>query len=57
MPSVKLKESTLKRINEVFESLFLGNSEVAQSLAKQATWDFKINAIMDRLSEAISRGG
>jgi hypothetical protein len=57
VPVIKLKEATLKRINDVFESLFLGNSEIAQNLARQATWDFKINAIMDRLAEAISRGG
>jgi hypothetical protein len=57
MPTIKLKEQTLKRINMVFEELFLGNSQIAQNLAKEATWDFKINAIMDRLSEAISRGG
>jgi hypothetical protein len=57
MPTVKLKEATLNRINKIFESLFLGNSEIAQNLAKEATWDFKINAIMDRLTEAISKGG
>jgi hypothetical protein len=54
---VKLREETANRINTVFEGLFLGNSEAAQKLAKKATWDFKINAIMDRLAEAISRGG
>ena len=56
MPTIKLKEQTLKRINAVFEELFSGNSKTAKNLAKKATWDFKINAVMDRLAEAISRG-
>jgi hypothetical protein len=57
MPTIKLKEQTLKRINAVFEELFSGNSDTAKNLAKKATWDFKINAVMDRLAEAISQGG
>jgi len=50
MPTVKLKESTVQRIDKVFKEIFAGNSDIAQKLAEtSATWDFKINAILDRL--------
>lgn len=54
---LKLKEETLQRIDGVFQDFFVADTVTAQKLSKTASWDFKINAIMDRLGEAIARGG
>lgn len=56
--TVKVEKNTLTRIDEAFQSLLEENSGVARKLAKSyASWDFKINAIIDRLKETYARGG
>jgi predicted transcriptional regulator len=54
---VRLRDETVRRIDELFEQILMGNSDIAQNLAKKVTWDAKVNAILDRLEEALSRGG
>ena len=57
MTVVRLKPETLKRLDKAFKMLLVENSDTAKKLAEEASWDFKVNAILDRLQEAVSRGG
>lgn len=54
---VKIKTDTLERINKMFNDLLPSNSHLAQKLAKRrATWDDKINALLDEV-DTKKRGG
>jgi len=49
--TIKLKLVTIERIDQVFLNLFSDNSHPARKLAKQASWDFKINSLIDKVEK------
>jgi len=50
--TIKVRKETLQRIQHMLEELMRGNSEVTTKLTSNATWDMKVNALLDRFSEA-----
>jgi FtsZ-binding cell division protein ZapB len=55
--TIKVRKETLQRLQHALEELMRGNSEVAVKLASNATWDTKINALLDRFSESTRKAG
>lgn len=60
MPTIKIPEETLQRINKVFRNLMeqkilVTNSTVLEMVEK-ASWNFKIKAILEKLEKAGEEG-
>ena len=49
MPVIRLKDETAKRVTIGFNKIFKENSHPAKKLASSASWDFKIQVILDEL--------